>query len=155
VNKKPQFSLILAFALGACVSSFAHQAPSNNASASDSQATVIHLTDAKKVGVPSGKAFLTHLAKGKNAFLGRLQMAANGSVPLHQDATEEYIHILEGSGTMTIEGQEYEVQAGSTIYMPAKAKVSFKNGPEELVAIQVFAGPAPASKYDAWDVINP
>ena len=154
MKNKPQLSLVFAFVLGACASSIAHQVPSKHASASDSDATVIHLADAKRVGVPSGKASLTHLAKGKNAFLGRLQMAANGSVPLHQDSTEEYIHILEGSGTMMIDGNEHQVQAGTTIYMPAKAKVSFKNGPEELVAIQVFSGPEPAVKYDTWAEIK-
>jgi len=39
---------------------------------------------------------------------------------------------------------------GTTIYMPPDALVSFANGPHRLVALQVFAGPEPAAKYDAW-----
>ena len=67
---------------------------------------------------------------------------------------EEYIHVLEGSGTMVIEGREHAVEAGTTIYMPADALVEFRNGPARLVALQVFAGPAPASKYDAWTKVD-
>lgn len=90
------------------------------------------------------------LARGDNAFLGKLEMAAGGEVPEHRDATEEYIHILEGGGVFTIDGQQHIVGPGTTIYMPANALVSFKNGDAKLVAIQVFAGPGPAVKYDAW-----
>jgi hypothetical protein len=34
--------------------------------------------------------------------------------------------------------------------MPPNAEVEFRNGDAQLVAIQVFAGPEPAAKYDAW-----
>jgi quercetin dioxygenase-like cupin family protein len=100
----------------------------------------------------AGEIFL--LARGEQAFLGKLEMAAGGEVPEHRDATEEYIHILEGGGTFSIEDRAYAVGPGSTIYMPANAKVSFKNGPSKLVAIQVFAGPGPAAKYDAWTPVG-
>ena len=53
-------------------------------------------------------------------------------------------------GTMTIEGRAFAVEPGTTIYMPAGVEVSYQNGDAELVAIQVFAGPEPAAKYDAW-----
>ena len=150
MKKSAKLSILFAFALGACVSSLAHQAPPIKAVASSQGPSVIHIGDAKRVGVPSGKATLTHLAKGKNAFLGKLRMNAQASVPLHRDATEEYIHILEGSGTMSIDGRDYKVGAGTTVYMPANAEVKFQNGPEELIALQVFAGPEPSAKYDNW-----
>jgi quercetin dioxygenase-like cupin family protein len=154
VKKKSLVSITVALALFACASNNRQHKAASNADASSYKPQVVHLESARRVGVPSGKAFLTHLARGKNAFLGRLEMAANGSVPLHQDATEEYIHILEGSGTMTIDGQTYEVKAGTTVYMPAMAKVTFQNGPEELVALQVFAGPEPAAKYEKWKEVK-
>ena len=58
--------------------------------------------------------------------------------------------MISGGGTMTIDGDEYEIGPGTTIYMPANAEVSYQNGDEEMIALQVFAGPEPASKYDAW-----
>ena len=36
------------------------------------------------------------------------------------------------------------------LFMPANAEVSFQNGEAEMLALQVFAGPDPAKKYDAW-----
>jgi quercetin dioxygenase-like cupin family protein len=99
---------------------------------------------------PSGKSFITLLARGSNAFVGKLEMLPGATVPENQDPTEEYIHVLSGHGTLTMNGKTYEIAAGSTIFMPAFATVSYQNGDEPLVAIQVFAGPAPADKYDGW-----
>lgn len=79
-----------------------------------------------------------------------LRMDPGAAVPVHRDATEEYIHVLAGEGTIVIDGMATGVAAGSTIYMPANAEVSYQNGDAQMVALQVFAGPQPASKYDAW-----
>ncbi|MCP4809854.1 MAG: cupin domain-containing protein [Proteobacteria bacterium] len=103
---------------------------------------------------PPRTASITLLAQGENAFVGKLTLAPGGAVPVHRDATEEYIHVLSGSGTITIDGVEHALSAGHTVYMPAEAEVSYANGDEELVAIQVFAGPEPAAKYDDWKVLN-
>lgn len=114
-------------------------------------ATVTPLVAAEHRQKGGGAAQIWALARGRNAFLGKLEMAPGGKVPEHRDATEEYIHILSGGGKFTIDGQTHEVGPGTTIYMPANALVSFENGPAPLTAIQVFAGPEPAAKYDAWD----
>lgn len=111
---------------------------------------VVTDTDAVVRTAPSGKAKILKFATGQNAFLGKLEMEPGGQVPAHRDATEEYIYILEGSGVMTIDGKAYDVGPNTAIYMPANAEVSFEGGPEKLVALQVFAGPEPAAKYDAW-----
>lgn len=112
--------------------------------------TVIPLSDARSATAPHGKATITHLALGHNAWLGRMRMAPGAAVPIHRDGTEEYIHVLEGGGMMTIDGREYEIGPGTTVFMPANAEVSFHNGEAEMLALQVFAGPDPAKKYDAW-----
>jgi quercetin dioxygenase-like cupin family protein len=104
---------------------------------------------------PHGKASITLLAQGHNAFVGKLELAPEASVPEHQDPTEEYIHVLSGHATMVMDGTSYDVAPGTTIYMPANARVSVQNGPEPLVGIQVFAGPAPAKKYDGWNPAQP
>ena len=99
---------------------------------------------------PSGKARIDIFATGANAFLARLTMAAGGEVPEHRDTTEEYIHVIKGTGTITIDGAEHDVGPGDTVFMPAGALVSYRNGDEEMQAFQVFAGPGPAAKYDSW-----
>jgi quercetin dioxygenase-like cupin family protein len=116
--------------------------------------TVTQVGKAAKRAVPSGKASIEILARGKNAFLGRLEMAGDGKVPEHRDPTEEYIHILEGTGTLYMEDEAHSVSPGTTIFMPAGAKVRFENGPKPLVALQVFAGPGPSAKYESWKVVR-
>ena len=98
----------------------------------------------------SGKARMTELSRGQNVFMARLEMDPFAKVPEHQDPTEEYIHILQGSGTIFLDGKAHPIGPGTTVYMPAHAKVRFENGPESLIAIQVFSGPDPAQKYEAW-----
>ena len=145
------------FLLGACSSVALQSAASTEPAAEREpsgpvvlQPTVVPLADAPRQLAPNGKGSIQHLARGHNAYVGRLRMDAGGAVPVHRDPTEEYIHVLEGSGTMMIDGQSYAVTPGTTIFMPANAEVSYQNGDAEMVAIQVFAGPEPAAKYDAW-----
>jgi quercetin dioxygenase-like cupin family protein len=101
---------------------------------------------------PPGTASARPLVAGRNAFVGELWLEPGASVPVHRDATEEYLVVLEGAGTLTIDGTEHQLSAGMSVYMPANAEVSFVNGPERLHAIQVFAGRGPEAKYDAWPV---
>ena len=143
-----------AFVLGACAATTAQSVASGGFSGSPSAATVIHLEGAETREVGGGKASIKFLARGQNAFVGKLQMAAGGKVPEHRDATEEYIHVLSGGGTIFIEDKPSTLKAGTTVYMPAGAKVRFDNGPEPLVAVQVFAGPGPAAKYDKWQAVT-
>ncbi len=113
-------------------------------------ARVVPAKDACVRTAKSGKAKVTVFAEGTSAFFGRLEMDANGRVPEHRDATEEYLHVLAGSGTLFIEDKAHALAPGTSVFMPAGAKVRYENGPTPLSAIQVFAGPAPARKYDAW-----
>ena len=98
----------------------------------------------------SGKASITPFARGENAFLGQLWLAPNAAVPEHQDPTEEYLYILSGTGTLTLDGIAHDVGPGHVIYMPANATVSYQNGASPMEAIQVFAGPSSADKYAKW-----
>ena len=100
---------------------------------------------------PHGKARIWPLAEGTAAFVGRLELDAGVTVPLHRDETEETIVVLEGGGSITVDGTVSEVGPGSVVFMPAGAAVTFANGSTPLVAVQVFAGPGPASKYDGWN----
>ncbi len=162
-----RLALVLAFCAGACattaVTSVASgpEAPAATAPqptppdlGDPDVARVVDLAQAEHRQPPSKKADVWLLARGHNAFVGKLELAAGGAVPEHRDATEEYLHIVEGGGQLMIDDHPYEVGPGTTIYMPANAKVSFQNGATKLVALQVFAGPEPAAKYDAWQVAD-
>ena len=91
---------------------------------------------------PSGKAHVQRFAQGENAFFGKLWLEANARVPEHQDATEEYLYILAGSGTIHINGPPIP-SVKHAIYMPAGATVSFEMG-MPLEAIQVLCPHPPA-----------
>lgn len=111
--------------------------------------TVRSSTDAPRVA-PHGKARVWALAEGDNAWVGRLELAPGAAVPKHRDPTEETIVVLSGFGKITIDGETTDIGPGDAVKMPAQAEVSYKNGTQWLIAVQVFAGPAPAAKYDAW-----
>ena len=149
-----------AFVLGACAATSAQSvaAPAPDAAATPSAAVdvvrpdwgyVVPAAGASTRVAPNGKATVTFLAQG-DAFVGKLRMEAGAAVPEHRDPTDEYIHVLEGAGEITIEGEAYPVRAGDTIHMPARARVSFQNGDLPLVALQVFAPAGPEAKYEAW-----
>lgn len=103
---------------------------------------------------PHGKARVRLLARGENAFVGRLEIDPGVTLPPHRDPTEEYVHVLAGSGVVSIDGVETAVGPGATIYMPADALVSYRNGPETAVVLQIFAGPTPAERYRQWRLVE-
>lgn len=160
-------SLAAAFVLGACAATAVQSSASLEPSATKAPvATAIEpatavvsppvtlAADAEQRVAPNGKARLTILARGLEAFVARLEMDPGAAVPEHRDATEEYIHVLDGSGTITIDDRVYPLATGDTVYMAAHAKVSFQNGDAPLVGLQVFAGPEPATKYEAWTPVR-
>ena len=155
---RPYSSVVLAFAVGACTTAAVQSAaapepePAKAAPWMPAISPVVTQASAVERRHPPGKDDVTVsiLARGEEAFLARLEMPAGGKVPLHRDATEEYIHVLEGGGTITVDGAAHEIAAGDTVYMPANAEVTFQGGDTPLVAIQVFAGPEPAAKYGGW-----
>lgn len=103
---------------------------------------------------PSNKANIRVLAHGTKAFLGHLRMDPGASVPEHRDVSEEYIYVLQGSGTITIDDKAHQLAPGTAVFMPSNAKVSYQNGDKEMVAIQVFAGPESAKKYAQWKQVG-
>ncbi len=109
---------------------------------------------APKREVP-GKAMAALLAKGKEAYVGTLTIQPGAGVPQHKDPTEEYLYVLTGGGTITIEGTSTDLRPGMSVFMPADAEVSFQNGDEVTKVVQVFGGPGPSSKYDAWQEVAP
>ena len=143
---KKTITLLLAL----CFVSFSFWAIAKPAHELQPATQIVTLKNAQHRQTPSKKADVRILARGENAFMGLLEMQAGAKVPLHRDATEEYIHILQGSGDITINGKTTKIQKGDTVYMPANAEVTFQNSDKPLKGLQVFAGPQPADKYLKW-----
>lgn len=65
---------------------------------------------------------------------------STGSLCPHRHAHAEVYRVLSGSGTVTIEGTEYAVEKGSTIFVPGNAEHGVRNEvEEELRWVYVFA----------------
>ena len=78
-------------------------------------------------------------------------MVPGAKVPVHRDATEEYLYVLSGTGVITIDGQTTTIHPGFGVFMPAHAEVSFVvTGTEVVRVVQFFAGQGPEQKYDSW-----
>ena len=109
---------------------------------------------------PSGTATIHRIAGkeegAKNAFFGLLEIQPGATVPLHRDATEEYLYVVTGQGNLTIDGVTTAIKAGFGVFMPANAEVTFEaTGTELIQAVQFFAGQGPETKYDQWTVSTP
>jgi quercetin dioxygenase-like cupin family protein len=142
---------VLATALGV------HAAPTGSrlpASPPALAPTVLDLAATELRVAPNKQATIRLMAEGRRAFVGMLTMQPGAAVPDHVDGDEEFIHILEGGGELTIDGKAYPVAAGTTIFMPGGAHVSYVNGATALKALQVFAGPGSAAKYSRWTPIK-
>lgn len=120
--------------------------------------SLIRGPDAPVLTPNDGSTRIDVLAQGQNAFVGKLVLAPGAQVPRHRDATEEYLHVLSGSGELTRYGAGEEstrmaVRPGDTIFIDPATEISFANGEKPLVALQVFAGPAAAAKYSKWTAL--
>lgn len=122
--------------------------------AAEPPASVLPLAATELRVAPSKQATVRKLALGRRAFVGMMTMQAGATVPDHVDQDEEFIHVLEGEGQLTIDGKVTPIGPGTTVFMPAGARVSYVNGGKALKALQVFAGPASAAKYDRWTSVK-
>ena len=76
-----------------------------------------------------------------------LALPAGANVPEHVHAKEtELLYVLEGSGTMTIAGQEIAVMPTSVIQIPANTKHAF-TAKVAVRALQLYTPPGPEQRF--------
>lgn len=100
---------------------------------------------------PSGQAVVEVLWPGPALFLGRLHLAPGAQVPPHVDPSDEWLWVVEGSGELTVGGEQRPVEVGQLVFLPMGVEASFQNGPAPFVAWQIFLPVAAAEKYQAWE----
>lgn len=111
---------------------------------------VVHTNRApQKVG-EDGQLRAIMLTQGQNAYMGKLVIEPNAQVPERRHGAEEYLYVIEGSSVISINGQSYILGPRMAVYIPADASVSYVNGNERFLAVQVYAGPGPAEAYNTW-----
>ena len=118
---------------------------------------VVSLDAAPVRVVPSGKAKVRMMSMpGAQAFVGILEMDAGAKVPVHRDADDEFVYVLEGGGALFLDGERHDIQAGDLVTMPANSEVHFEAGSEGPTRVlQVFAPAESAKKYDKWTLQAP
>jgi quercetin dioxygenase-like cupin family protein len=78
-----------------------------------------------------------------------LELGADARVPEHVHAKEtELLYVLEGSGTMTIAGQDIEVTPTSVIQIPPNTPHAFV-ATTTVRALQVYTPPGPEQRFKA------
>ncbi len=113
---------------------------------------VVSVDDAPLKTAPHGKASVRVLSgEAESAFFGMLTIDPGVTIPVHRDASEEFVYMLEGGGVIRIDGVESVVGPGDAVFMPAGSEVTFAAtaaGPSKV--LQVFAPTTSAAKYDGW-----
>jgi len=57
----------------------------------------------------------------------RIEVDAGGTLDALSHAGEEFVHCIHGALTMTVDGQEWTLQAGDTIVLPPHSPHSYRN----------------------------
>jgi quercetin dioxygenase-like cupin family protein len=71
------------------------------------------------------------------------ELPVGGRLALHRHEPEETYYVLEGAGTVTLDGAEYAVSAGSSVFIPSQLEHGMTNtGRSALSFFYVFAADA-------------
>lgn len=82
------------------------------------------------------KVLITPNEGWKGHVMRVFEIGKGGYTPRHTHPWPHINYILEGNGTLHIEGKDYEIKKGSFAYVPAEALHQFMNtGDEKLVFI--------------------
>jgi quercetin dioxygenase-like cupin family protein len=70
----------------------------------------------------------------QNVSLGTQQMPPGAGIPRHRHAyMDEFIYILEGSGTFILDDERHPIEKGGTIFIPKGSWHAFENPGSDLV----------------------
>lgn len=89
----------------------------------------IQAVDVKALGaVNATKQVLVGPEQGWAGWVMRqFTLGAGGMTPKHRHNWPHINYIINGKGTLFLDGQEYDLEAGSVAYVPADAEHQFKN----------------------------
>lgn len=115
-------------------------------------AVIVRSADSQLLQRPNGSVSLTldpaRTRRGEFS-AALLSLGAGASVPLHDHAGEtELLYILEGAGTMTVDGVSLAVTPSSAVQVPPGAKHSF-TATAPLRALQFYTPAGPEQRFKA------
>jgi quercetin dioxygenase-like cupin family protein len=80
----------------------------------------------EKIEYPANGVLSKVLFKDNNCQYTLFCLAADTSIPEHKSTRNAIINIIEGQGTLTLEGQEIQLQPGLFVFMKAHAPHALK-----------------------------
>lgn len=96
-----------------------------------------HLFDLASVnrlkGGPDYSLVEGSIVEGDRMIVALMRMPKGTNAELHFHPNEQWIYILEGTFTATVEGNTVEASAGSVVYIPANAKHAGRAGADRDV----------------------
>ena len=97
--------------------------------------SLIHFRDHGKICIKVG------LATGcNNLALGTQQVKVGAGIPIHRHfQMDETFYVLEGSGTVILDGLPHSFVQGATIFVPKNSWHGFVNPKEELLLLWVVS----------------
>ena len=103
----------------------------------------VTVVDAREVEAMRGAFRKMRLALGTNAFgINQIELPAGASGPEHdeQDTTHEEVYVvLEGSGTLTVEGEPIELEPGRYVRVGPAVSRQMTAGEDGITFIAVGA----------------
>lgn len=72
----------------------------------------------------------------------RVKISQGSSLKPHiHEASESFIYILDGTAVVTLDGKDYPVKVGDTIYIPSGVSHGFSTPTEDVVLLSVQSPP--------------
>jgi quercetin dioxygenase-like cupin family protein len=78
-------------------------------------------------GVDTTMQALISAQEGPHFAMRKFAMQPGGGMPLHTNTVEHEQYVLRGRARVGIAGQDYEVQAGDVVFIPAGAPHYYQN----------------------------
>ena len=74
----------------------------------------------------------------KGMTLGIMSVGPHATLAAHRHTPAEVYHCLEGDGWVTVDGLEYPLRPGITVYIPANAEHATSGGPDGVKILYTF-----------------
>jgi mannose-6-phosphate isomerase-like protein (cupin superfamily) len=81
---------------------------------------------------------------------GRVTIFPGGKVPKHEHPNEEVYFVLEGAGTIEIDGKIEPIQAGEAVYVPSGCSHELANPSQNTHNMVFMFTYSPAGVVDHW-----
>jgi quercetin dioxygenase-like cupin family protein len=93
---------------------------------------VQHVNDVPATPVKAGdQTTIQVLLQGPNFAMRRFVMQVGGGMPEHTNTVEHEQYVLRGKARISIDGEEFDVQAGDVVFIPEGVAHWYQNRGEE------------------------